>query len=76
MAIAWLEQHADRLPPMVILLDLNLDGQDGHVLLEHLKEDPVFRRLPVVILTNSERPADDEFGKASRCRKSVPDVRQ
>lgn len=59
-ALAWLEERRRHLPPMVILLDLNLAGQDGHVLLERLKTDPDFRRLPTVILTNSQHPDDIE----------------
>jgi len=57
-ALAWLERHRRVLPPMVILLDLNLDGQDGHVLLGQLKAAPVFQLLPVIILTNSDNPED------------------
>lgn len=59
-ALAWLEARRQHLPPMVILLDLNLAGQDGHVLLEQLKTDPDFRRLPTVILTSSQHPDDIE----------------
>ena len=59
-ALAWLEERRHNLPPLVILLDLDLSGQDGHVLLEQLKTDPEFRRLPAVILTNSQHPEDVE----------------
>jgi len=59
-ALAWLEERRHHLPPMVILLDLDLGGQDGHVLLEQLKTDPEFRCLPVVMLTNSQHPGDVE----------------
>ena len=40
---------AQRLQPAVILLDLDLDGEDGLDLLSELKSDPGTRQIPVVI---------------------------
>jgi CheY-like chemotaxis protein len=40
---------ARRLRPSAILLDLDLDGEDGLQLLEQLKADPATRDIPVVI---------------------------
>jgi len=40
---------ARRLRPAAILLDLDLDGEDGLQLLEQLKADPATRDIPVVI---------------------------
>src|SRR5712692_3052470 len=40
---------ARRLRPAAILLDLDLDGEDGLKLLEQLKADPATREIPVVI---------------------------
>jgi len=40
---------ARRLRPAAILLDLDLNGEDGLQLLERLKADPVTRDIPVVI---------------------------
>jgi CheY-like chemotaxis protein len=40
---------AHRLRPAAILLDLDLDGEDGLQLLERLKADPATRDIPVVI---------------------------
>ncbi len=40
--------------PILIVLDLKLPGKDGLMLLEFLKDDDFLKRIPVVILTDSE----------------------
>ena len=42
---------ARSLRPDVILLDIDLPGDDGFVACQHLKEDPETRRIPVIFLT-------------------------
>jgi CheY-like chemotaxis protein len=44
--------------PDLILLDLNLPGMRGQEVLEHIKNDPEKRRIPVVILTSSQAERD------------------
>jgi chemotaxis family two-component system response regulator Rcp1 len=44
--------------PDLILLDLNLPGIDGCQVLEQIKNDPVLRMIPVVVLTTSSREED------------------
>jgi len=44
--------------PDLILLDLNLPRKDGREVLEELKEDPHFKRIPVVVLTTSRAEQD------------------
>jgi len=44
--------------PDLILLDLNLPRKDGREVLEELKEDPQFKRIPVVVLTTSRAEQD------------------
>ena len=39
--------------PSLILLDLNMPRMDGPTTLAKLKADPLFRRIPVVVLTTS-----------------------
>ena len=39
--------------PDLILLDLHLPRKDGHEVLTELKEDPLLRRIPVIIMTSS-----------------------
>lgn len=49
---------ADAPRPDLILLDLNLPRKDGREVLAELKEDPLLRLIPVVVLTTSEAEAD------------------
>jgi CheY-like chemotaxis protein len=46
------------LEPDLILLDLNLPGIDGYQVLTEIKDHPLLRSLPVVILTTSRREED------------------
>jgi chemotaxis family two-component system response regulator Rcp1 len=40
--------------PALILLDLDLPGKAGHELLASLKDDPVLRRIPVIVFSTAE----------------------
>lgn len=44
--------------PDLLLLDLRMPGRDGHEVLEELKADPALRRIPVAVLTSSDRDED------------------
>jgi len=47
--------------PGVILLDVKLPKMDGFEVLRHLKKDPEFKSIPVVMLTTSAR--EEEIAK-------------
>ncbi len=49
-------ENADR--PDLILLDLNLPKKDGRQVLAEIKEMPVLKRIPVVVLTSSAAEED------------------
>jgi CheY-like chemotaxis protein len=51
-------EYAAAPRPGLILLDLNLPRRDGLEVLAELKEDPVLRVIPVVILTTSQAEED------------------
>lgn len=60
-ALAFLRREGayDKVPtPDLILLDLNLPRKDGREVLDELKQDPVLRLIPVVVLTTSEAEED------------------
>ena len=44
--------------PAVILLDINMPKVNGQEVLEQLKRHPVYRRIPVVVLTSSREDRD------------------
>jgi two-component system response regulator len=44
--------------PDLILLDLNLPRKDGREVLAEIKEDPILKLIPVVILTTSDAERD------------------
>jgi chemotaxis family two-component system response regulator Rcp1 len=50
--------HAGATRPDLILLDLNLPKKDGREVLEEIKQSPILKTIPVVILTTSAAEAD------------------
>lgn len=44
--------------PDLILLDLKMPGRSGHEVLEAVKADPDLRKIPVAVLTSSDRDED------------------
>jgi two-component system, chemotaxis family, response regulator Rcp1 len=68
-AMAFLKRegsHSDAPRPDFILLDLNLPKLDGREVLAQIKNDPLLRDIPTVILTTSEAEAD--ISKSYRLR--------
>jgi two-component system, chemotaxis family, response regulator Rcp1 len=60
-AMAFLKregEYATAPRPDLILLDLNLPRKDGREVLEEIKEDPILKTIPVVVLTTSSSEAD------------------
>ena len=45
-------------PPDLLLLDLKMPGRSGHEVLERVKGDQRLRRIPVAVLTSSDRDED------------------
>lgn len=50
-----------KVQPAIIMLDLNLPGTDGRVVLARLKQDERFTTIPIVVFTTSSAPNDIEY---------------
>src|SRR5438270_3850318 len=50
--------------PDLILLDLNLPRQDGHELLQQLRQHPHCSNKPVIVISSSDSPNDYEFAQS------------
>ena len=60
-AMAYLRRegkYRDVRRPDLVLLDLNLPKKDGREVLEEIKNDPVLKFIPVVVLTTSKSDED------------------
>ncbi len=60
-ALSFLNQRdkfRDSPRPDMIILDLNLPKVDGFEVLQHVKQHPVLKRIPVIILTSSHAETD------------------
>jgi len=51
-----------RLPPSLILLDVMMTGMSGHEVCRRLKTDLRTRDIPVIFITSSSDPADEQLG--------------
>lgn len=51
-------EHASRVLPDFILLDLNMPRMDGREFLSIIKADAKLKRIPVLIMSTSDAPRD------------------
>lgn len=61
--------YADALSPDIILLDINLPKIDGKEVLSTMKNDPVLKTIPVIMLTTSSADADvqESYANHANC---------
>jgi CheY-like chemotaxis protein len=76
-AIQYLEQSTTggELPvPDLVLLDLNLPKVNGHEVLHRIKEHPLWKMIPVVVLTTSGSQQDIQacYSKYVNCYITKP----
>ena len=48
--------------PDLLLLDINMPGMDGYAVCDKIRKDPVFRRLPIIMLTVRKTPPSQARG--------------
>jgi len=67
-------EYANIVLPDVVLLDLNMPRMDGREVLKAMKDDPVLRTIPVVILTTSDADKDvvAAYASGANCYVSKP----
>jgi two-component system response regulator len=74
-ALAILHEGSPNISPCVVLLDLKLPKLDGLGVLKRIREHPLTRTLPVVVLTSSAEDSDIlatyDLGANSYVRKPV-----
>jgi chemotaxis family two-component system response regulator Rcp1 len=60
--------------PDLVLLDLNLPGKDGREVLAEVKQDPLLKHIPVVIVTTSSAEEDvlKSYGLHANCYVTKP----
>ena len=51
-------RNPQNMKPCLILLDLNMPRMDGVTFLKIIKNDPILKRLPVIVLTSSDETRD------------------
>lgn len=58
IAMTYLNQFEEILPPDLILLDINLPRKDGFQVLEKIKRNNNLKEVPVIIVTSSSDSED------------------
>lgn len=76
-ALAYLRQegkYTQAISPDLILLDLNLPRRDGREVLQDIKGNNDFKRIPVVVLTTSDAEDDilKSYNLGANCYVSKP----
>jgi CheY-like chemotaxis protein len=62
-ALEFIDRHPSPLDPqlpILVLLDLRLPKIDGIAVLKHAREDPVWKQVPIIVLTTSRENHDIE----------------
>lgn len=65
-AIELLQEHPDRVPNLIVL-DLNMPIMNGKEVLQWLKENEPFKKIPVMVFTTSSREDDVKLCQRHDC---------
>ncbi len=66
--------HKNVPRPDIVFLDLNLPKKDGREVLQEVKEDPLLRRIPVIVMTTSggKEDIDTAYDHHANCFITKP----
>ena len=59
------------IKPDLILLDINIPIYNGHEVLKQIKEDPILKKTPVIMLTTSTNQKDINKAYQNHCNSYV-----
>jgi len=62
---------AEAKKPDLILLDVNIPIYNGHEVLQKIKEDPLLKKIPVIMLTTSSSEQDINAAYENHCNSYV-----
>jgi CheY-like chemotaxis protein len=62
---------AEAKKPDLILLDINIPIYNGHEVLQKIKEDPLLKKIPVIMLTTSSSEQDINTAYENHCNSYV-----
>src|SRR3990172_7900351 len=60
-------QRIDADPPDIVLADVGMPKLDGYAVAAHVKNTPLLRNIPVLLLTGAFDPVDEDKARASGC---------
>src|SRR5918993_3981653 len=63
--------RSDEVKPDLIFLDLKLNGMNGFQFMNQLKLEPAFKKIPVIILSDSSDPLDIEMAKIAGAKRFI-----
>lgn len=64
-------EHVNAPTPSLMLLDLNMPRVDGFEVLKVIKQDPRLKRMPVIVLTTSDREKDIQLAYDLGCNSYI-----
>jgi len=64
-------EFSDAQKPDLILLDINIPIFSGHEVLEKIKKDEIFKKIPVIMLTTSSNQKDIEKAYNNYCNSYI-----
>lgn len=63
--------QSGRISPHIIFLDLKIEGINGFQFMNQIKLNPKLRKIPIIILSDSDDPLDIEMSKIAGARKFI-----